>query len=208
MGKLKSIYSALLNRGDKIMKKKEIVKLIEDYSNKIEKVSITNALWYLSRQNYIKRIFLDYYYINSIEERELKFCKYMDKELLFLVLDKLEVKWYLGLTSAMYHGGEIWQTPNMLIVINNRFSGMRIIAGLRVKFIKIKKNLIFGLVKEKTDKKIKYYYSDKEKTDLDNIYLSRTGKIATNKKTMIYIQKYPKWLQKLMWNNIFIKLKE
>ena len=198
MGKLKSIYSALLNRGEKIMKKKEIVKLIEDYDNKIGKVSITNALWYLSRQNYIKRIFLDYYYINSIEERELKFCKYMDKELLFLVLDKLEVKWYLGLTSAMYHGGEIWQTPNMLIVINNRFSGMRIIAGLRVKFIKIKKNLIFGLVKEKTDKKIKYYYSDKEKTDLDNIYLSRTGKIATNKKTMIYIQKYPKWLQKLM----------
>jgi len=198
MGKLKSIYSALLNRGEKIMKKKEIVKLIEDYDNNIGKVSITNALWYLSRQNYIKRIFLDYYYINSIEERELKFCKYMDKELLFLVLDKLEVKWYLGLTSAMYHGGEIWQTPNMLIVINNRFSGMRIIAGLRVKFIKIKKNLIFGLVKEKTDKKIKYYYSDKEKTDLDNIYLSRTGKIATNKKTMIYIQKYPKWLQKLM----------
>ena len=198
MGKLKSIYSALLNRGEKIMKKKEIVKLIEGYDNKIGKVSITNALWYLSRQNYIKKIFLDYYYINSIEERELKFCKYMDKELLFLVLDKLEVKWYLGLTSAMYHGGEIWQTPNMLIVINNRFSGMRIIAGLRVKFIKIKKNLIFGLVKEKTDKKIKYYYSDKEKTDLDNIYLSRTGKIATNKKTMIYIQKYPKWLQKLM----------
>ena len=198
MGKLKSIYSALLNRGEKIMKKKEIVKLIEDYDNNIGKVSITNALWYLSRQNYIKRIFLDYYYINSIEERELKFCKYMDKELLFLVLDKLEVKWYLGLTSAMYHGGEIWQTPNMLIVINNRFSGMRIIAGLRVKFIKIKKNLIFGLVKEKTDKKIKYYYSDKEKTDLDNIYLSRIGKIATNRKTMIYIQKYPKWLQKLM----------
>ena len=198
MGKLKSIYSALLNRGEKIMKKKEIVKLIEGYDNKIGKVSITNALWYLSRQNYIKKIFLDYYYINSIEERELKFCKYMDKELLFLVLDKLEVKWYLGLTSAMYHGGEIWQTPNMLIVINNRFSGMRIIAGLRVKFIKIKKNLIFGLVKEKTDKKIKYYYSDKEKTDLDNIYLSRIGKIATNRKTMIYIQKYPKWLQKLM----------
>ena len=198
MGKLKSIYSALLNRGEKIMKKKEIVKLIEDYDNNIGKVSITNALWYLSRQNYIKRIFLDYYYINSIEERELKFCKYMDKELLFLVLDKLEVKWYLGLTSARYNRGEIWQTPNMLIVINNRFSGMRIIAGLRVKFIKIKKNLIFGLVKEKTDKKIKYYYSDKEKTDLDNIYLSRTGKIATNKKTMIYIQKYPKWLQKLM----------
>jgi len=196
MGKLKSIYSALLNRGDKIMKKKEIVKLIEDYSNKIEKVSITNALWYLSRQNYIKRIFLDYYYINSIEERELKFCKYMDKELLFIVLNKLEVKWYLGLTSARYSGGEIWQTPNMPIVINNKFSGEKIIAGLKVRFIKIKKNLIFGLIKEKTDKEIRYYYSDKEKTELDEIYLSGKGKAAANKKTKNYLQKYPKWLQK------------
>src|SRR3989339_169676 len=88
MGKLKSVYSALLNRGEKIMKRKEIVNLIEDY-RKIEKISITNALWYLSRQGHIKRIFLDYYYINSIEEREQKFCKYLDKELLFLVLNKI-----------------------------------------------------------------------------------------------------------------------
>ena len=56
MGKLKSVYSALLNRGEKIMKRKEIVNLIEDY-RKIEKISITNALWYLSRQGHIKRIF-------------------------------------------------------------------------------------------------------------------------------------------------------
>jgi hypothetical protein len=197
MGKLKSIYSALLNRGEKIMRKKEIVKLIKDYNDKIEKVSITNALWYLSRQNYIKRIYLDYYYINSIEERELKFCKYMDKELLFLVLDKLGVRWYLGLTSARYSGGEIWQTPNMLIIINNRFSGERIIAGMKVRFIKIKESRIFGLIKEKTDKGIEYYYSDKEKTELDDIYLYRKGKAASDKKTRNYLKRYPKWLQKL-----------
>ena len=197
MGKLKSIYSALLNRGKKIMRKKEIVQLIEDYNNKIKKVSVTNALWYLSRQNYIKRIFLYYYYINSIEERELKFCKYMDKELLFLVLNKLDVKWYLGLTSARYSGGETWQTPNMLIVVNDRFSGERIIAGLKSRFIKIKKSLIFGLIKEKTENGIEYYYSDKEKTKLDEVYLSRKGKIIITKKTKNYLKKYPKWLQKL-----------
>jgi len=197
MAKLKSIYLALLNKGEKIMKMKEIVKLVEDYNNKIEKVSITNTLWYLSRQNYIKRIFLDYYYINSIEERERKFCKYMDKELLFLVLNKSDIKWYLGLTSAKYSGGEIWQTPNLLIVVNNRVSGKRIIADLKVKFIKIKESLIFGLIKEKTDKGIEYSYSDKEKTELDDIYLSRKGKLAKDKKTRNYLKKYPKWLQKL-----------
>ncbi len=178
------------------MRKKEIVKLIEDY-NKIEKVSISNALWYLSRQNYIKRIFLDYYYVNSIEERELKFYKYMDKELLFLVLNKLDIKWYLGLTSARYSRGEIWQTPNMLIIINNQFSGKKIITRLKVRFIKIKKNLIFGLIKKKTDKKIDYYYSDKEKTELDEIYLYKKGKIANDKKTKIYLRRYPKWIQRL-----------
>jgi len=196
MGKLKSVYSALLNRGEKIMKRKEIVKLIEDYK-KIEKISITNALWYLSRQRYIKRIFLDYYYINSIEEREQKFYRYLDKELLFLVLNKLDIKWYLGLTSARYSGGEIWQTPNMLIIINNKFSGNRSIMGFKTRFIKLKESLIFALVKGKTDKGIEYYYSNKEKTGLDEVYLSKKGRVAKDKKTKTYLKKYPKWLQKL-----------
>ena len=196
MGKLKSVYSALLNRDEKIMKRKEIVKLIEDYK-KIEKISITNALWYLSRQRYIKRIFLDYYYINSIEEREQKFYRYLDKELLFLVLNKLDIKWYLGLTSARYSGGEIWQTPNMLIIINNKFSGNRSIMGFKTRFIKLKESLIFALVKGKTDKGIEYYYSNKEKTGLDEVYLSKKGRVAKDKKTKNYLKKYPKWLQKL-----------
>lgn len=197
MGKLKSIYLALLNRGEKIMKRKEIVRLIEDYDNKIEKVSIVDALRYLSRENYIKRIFLDYYYINSIEEREQKFCKYQTKELLFLVLNKIDLKWYLGLTSARYSGGKVWQTPNMLVIVNNKFSGNRTILGLKTKLIKIKESLIFAVIKEKTDKGIEYYYSDEEKTELDEIYLYKKGKIAKDKKTRNYLKNYPKWLQKL-----------
>ncbi len=196
MGKLKSVYSALLNRGEKIMKRKEIINLIEDYQ-KIEKISVANALWYLSRQRYIKRIFLDYYYINSIEEREQKFCKYLDKELLFLVLNKINLKWYLGLTSARYSSGEIWQTPNMIIILNNKFSGNKKIMGLKIRFIKLKEGLIFALIKGKTDKDIEYYYSDKEKTELDKVYLYKKGSITKDKKTKTYLKKYPRWLQKL-----------
>ncbi|MBI2629770.1 hypothetical protein HYW76_01585 [Candidatus Pacearchaeota archaeon] len=197
MGKLKSVYSALLNRGEKVMKRKEIVKLIEDYK-KIKKINTANALWYLSRQRYIKRIFLDYYYINSIEEREQKFCKYLDKELLFLVLNKINLKWYLGLTSARYSLGEIWQTPNMIIIINNKFSGNRVITDFKTRFIKLKESLIFALIKGKTDKGIEYYYSDKEKTELDEIYLSKKGRVAKDKRTKTYLKRYPKWLQKLI----------
>lgn len=197
MGKLRTIYLALLNRKEKIMKKGEIIKTIEEYHKKIGKVSIKNALWYLSRHNYIKRIFLDYYYINSIEERERGFCNYEDKELVFEALNREKIRWYLGLASAKYSLGEIWQTPNILTIINNRISGKRTIAGLKVNFIKIKGNLIFGLLADKTKNGIKYFYSDLSKTKLDFAYLKISENLEFDKKTKEYIKKYPKWLQKL-----------
>ena len=50
--------------------------------------------------------------------------------------------------------------------------------GFKTRFIKLKENLIFALIKGKTDKGIEYLYSDKEKTELDEVYLSRKGKVA------------------------------
>ena len=196
MGKLKTIYLALLNNEEKIVEKNEILKLIENYNKKFKKVSVKNALWYLSRHNYIKRIFLGYYYINSIDERAREICNYEDRELLFVALNKSSIRWYLGLSSALYTLGEIWQIPNILTIINNKISGKRMILGMKVNFIKIKNELIFGLLSNKTENNIKYFYSGKQKTSLDFAYL--TGKkITKDKKTKRYIKKYPKWLQKL-----------
>jgi len=197
MGKLRTIYLALLNRQEKIVKKEEIVRIITQYDKEIDKVSINDALWYLARRNYVKRIFLDYYYINSIEERERKICRYEDKELLFEVLNRSNLKWYLGLSSARYTFGEIWQVPNVLTIINNRISGQRKILGMKIHFIKIKENLIFGLKKDKTEKGVKYFYSDSKKTNLDFVYLKESSKIMNDSKTKEYLKKYPKWLQKL-----------
>lgn len=196
MGKLKIIYLALLKRKDKIVRKEEIMEVINEYNKKINKVSVKDALWYLSRRNYIRRIFLDYYYINSIEEREMGICDYEDKEVLFEVLNKKEIKWYLGLNSALYASGDIWQVPNVLTIINNKISGKRIIFGLKINFIKIKESLIFGLVHKKTKNKIQYSYSDTQKTNLDFSYLIKQDKLSKDKKTREYLKKYPKWLQK------------
>jgi len=196
MGKLKTIYLALLNK-DKILKKNEIIKTIKEY-NKINKISIKNALWYLSRRNYIKRIFLDYYYLNSIEEKERNFCNYKDRELLFEVLNKEKIKWYLGLNSALHILGEIWQVPNVLTIINNRISREKKILGIKVRFIRIKEKLIFGLKKDKTKNNIDYFYSDLQKTKLDATYLKQNNKIKSDDRTKQYIKKYPKWLQKLI----------
>ena len=200
MGKLRTLYLAILNRCEKISHKRDLLKVINEYKESINRISIKDALKYLSRHGYIKRIFLDYYYINSIEERELGYQKeYSDKELLFFVLNKVHWKWYLGLTSALYERGEIWQAPNSIIIINNRLSKEITIADMKVKFYKMKDALFFGILSKKTKHKIHYFYSDKEKTDLDFVYLRKYDQIDDpTKKTKEYTKRYPKWLQKLI----------
>ena len=173
-----------------------VFKEFKEYNKKFGKVSIYNSLWYLSRYNYIKRIFLDYYYINSLEEKGLGTCKYEDKELLFEILNKEKVKWYLGLTSAKYYLGEIWQFPTRMTIVNNRFSGKRKIEDATVKFIKIKEKLIFALISKKTKNKIKFYYSDIQKTNLDFLYIRQINEIPIDKKTREYAERFPKWLFK------------
>ena len=198
MGKLKTIYMAILIRTEKISHKSDILRVIKEYNESINKVDIENAFWYLSRHGYITRIFLDYYYINSIEERELGYKKgYEGKELIYWVLNKVKWKWYLGLTSALYESREILQVPNNITIINDRISKEMNILGIDIKFIKMKKSLFFGLVSKITKNKVKYFYSDLAKTDLDFVYLRRHNKIDNKtKKTEEYLKKYPKWLKK------------
>jgi hypothetical protein len=198
MGKLNTIYQALLNRNKKIVRREYIIALIEEYNKKFKKVSIKNALWYLSRRNYLKRIFLDYYYINSFEERARKICNFKDNELLFEVLNLEKIKWYLGLNSALKELGETWQGINAPTIINDRISGKKKVAGMNVNFIKIKPDLIFGLLENKTKNKVIYFYSDVEKTRLDLAYFRRINNLIKNNKTKEYIRKYPKWIQKLI----------
>lgn len=193
---LKKIYEALLNR-NKINEKSQIAGLIKQYNKKFRtKINIENTIKYLSRHNYIKRIFLNFYYINSIDERKRKYCKFEDKELLFSVLNKLNLKWYLGLSSALYESGKTWQIPTTINIINSKFSGKKKILGIKIKFFKIKEKLIFGLRLSKTKHNINYSYSIPEKTYLDMIYLRINNAIPDNKETKKYIKKFPKWVEK------------
>jgi len=197
MRNIEIIYNALLNRNEKIFHKSKIVELIKEYKKKFKSsIDVDNTVKYLSRHRYIKRIFQSYYYINSIDERKRKYCMYEDRELLFIVLNKLRVKWYLGLSNARYCLGEVWQVPATLTIINNKFSGKKKIDGMRVKFIKIKGKLIFGLKSKNTKNKVKFYYSDLQKTNLDFLYFKLTKKVHWDKKTKEYVRKFPKWLLK------------
>lgn len=194
---INSIHEALLNRG-KIFKKEEIMHIVEEYKKIKSNSNHKNIVEYLSKHNYIKRIFLGYYYINSYDEKERGFCNYRDKELIFSVLNKEKVKWYIGLNTALYEQGKSWQTPNLINIINNRISGRRKILGLNVRFIKIKEDFIFGLKETKTDNNITYFYSDPAKTYIDGAYLRENKNLVRVKNTKKYLSRYPKWLQKLI----------
>jgi predicted transcriptional regulator of viral defense system len=192
---INAIHEALLNRG-KIFKKEEILRLFEEYKKIKSNSNHKNIIEYLSKHNYIKRIFLGYYYINSYDEKERVFCNYSDRELIFSVLNTEKVKWYLGLNTAIYEQGKTWQTPNRINIINTRISGRRKIAGLGVRFIKIKEDLVFGLKELKTDNKVVYFYSDPAKTYIDQVYFKESKTLIRVKNTKEYLKRYPKWVGK------------
>ncbi|MBU2638971.1 MAG: hypothetical protein KJ955_08415 [Nanoarchaeota archaeon] len=198
MGAMEKIYEALVNRKEKICARSEIDSIINEYNNRLGKVNPQNALKYLVRHRYLMRIFMKFFYINSPDERQGRFCRYEDKELLFAVLNKLNIKWYVGLNSSLYLLGKAWQTPNTIIIINNKISGKKRILGLNVKFAKIKDNLIFGLKTGKTKNNISYSYSGLAKTYIDIAYFRQSNKIITAKETKSYLKRYPKWLSRLM----------
>ena len=170
----KKIIDKLRANHEKILSKEEIIKTIIDYSKVYKtKVNLLSLWTYLRKDNYIKRILGDYYYVYSLDERYNKYCKFSEEELVFLVLEKMNIKWYLGLESALKKHKTIWQALNVVIIVNNHFSGIKELGNAKFKFIKTKDNKFkFGLIRDKTNNSVKYFYSDLEKTYLDFLYFS------------------------------------
>lgn len=195
MTTINSLQEAMLNRG-KIFQKKEILDLIEKYKKINPELKQKNIIEYLSKNRYLTRIFLGYYYVNSYDERERKFCNYSQKELIFMVLNKENIKWYLGLNTAIYQQGKTWQTPVIINIINTRLSGEKIILGLKIRFKKIKQELYFGIKQAKTQKDVPFFYSDPAKTYIDMVYFKQAKELTRVKNTKEYLKRYPKWLGK------------
>lgn len=190
-----TLFEPLINRG-KILSKSEIIAIIKEYERTFKESKGESFLKYLSRQNYVRRIFSGLYYINSFDERNRKFAELEDKEVVFMALNKLGIKWYLGLGSALYLQGKMWQIPNQISVINTKFSGAKKVFGLKVEFFKIKEKLIFGLKKMRTKHSIEYFYSDPAKTYIDRVYFRQSDKLVRVKNTLDYLKRYPKWVGK------------
>jgi hypothetical protein len=182
----RAIIDKLRSKKEKILSKKEIIKTIEDYQ-KIYKIKVNViSLWtYLRKDNYIKRILGDYYYVYLLEERYNHYCNFSEEELVFLVLEKMRLKWYLGLENALKENKITWQALNVITLINNHFSGIKKIGNSKFKFIKTKeKRFNFGLIKAETNNKVAYFYSDLEKTYIDFLYFYKGKDIETMKRNL------------------------
>lgn len=180
------IIDKLRSEKKKIFSKEEIIKTIGEYQ-RIYKIKVNLiSLWtYLRKDNYIKRILGDYYYVYSLEERHNHYCNFSEEELVFLVLEKMRLKWYLGLENALKENKIIWQALNVIIIVNNHFSGFKKLRNSKFKFIKTKeKRFNFGLIKAETNNKVIYFYSDLEKTYIDFLYFYKGRNIETTKKNL------------------------
>src|SRR3989344_4383966 len=188
-----SLYEALINRG-KINSKIEIVSLMKEYEEKFNIKIKKDFLKYSTRHKYIRRIFAGFYYVNSFDERIRNFCEFEDKEVLFMALNKMKIRWYVGLGYSTYLQGKKWQTPNQMSIVNTKFSGIKNIFGLKVRFYKTKESLFFGLKKMKTKYGIDFLYSDPAKTYIDRVYFRETNELIRVKNTQQYLKGYPKWV--------------
>ncbi len=206
------IIKKLRLRTEKVILKEEIFRVIKEYQRIYQKKVNFNSVWtYLRKSSYIKRILGDYYYIYSLNERSNDYCQYSEEELIFFVLGRMKIKWYLGLERALQEHKISWQVLNNIPIINTYFSGIKKFGSSRFKFIRTReKRCKFGLIERKTNNQVTYFYSDLEKTYLDFLYFySYQGKdIETIQKQLdfkiktdvvkIYAQHYSKKIQKAL----------
>jgi predicted transcriptional regulator of viral defense system len=73
----------------------------------------------------------------------------------------LEKDYYIGLYNAFNYHGFTNQIPNKTFVFNTKYSLEKEFLNHKIKFFKIKKNKIFGILKNN--------YSDKERTIIDSL---------------------------------------
>jgi len=129
---------------------------------------------YVIRYGYVVRVLRGLYYVRTVEEFKLGRAPDVLR-VLALGMERLGVRWYFGLYTALRLGGATHEYYDVVFVISDsiyRPKPVRV-AGERVRFVRVKPSLTsFGLVRRDG-----LVYSDLEKTVLDFTYLSRYGSI-------------------------------
>jgi len=195
----KIIRNILESLKDKLVSKKQLEKAFRDVlQDKYSETVIVN----LRKNKDILYIFKGYYYILNSKEKEGSYTEYSTNEMVYAILNKLNIKWYLGLHSALEKNNIIWQGVVNPIILNSNLSGEKKILDIKYQFHKVKKELLdFGHSKKITKNRITFYYSDPEKTYIDFIYFnkkppSELSATKNNEKLRLYLKNYSKNFKK------------
>ncbi|MHA1593100.1 MAG: type IV toxin-antitoxin system AbiEi family antitoxin domain-containing protein [Candidatus Baldrarchaeia archaeon] len=196
----------LLSRyGGKVATKTELIALCNRFN-----VNPNYFVNYIIRYGYAIRILRGLYYVKTVEE--FKLGRIVNPlRVLALGMERLGVKWYFGLYTALRLNGVTHEYYDVIFVLSNSIYRPKIIkvAGENVKFIKINPSLVvFGLVR-----KDEIVCSDLEKTVLDFIYLSRYGSLSRDSAIAVlreyadmlnrgkldeYVSHYPKTVRRVL----------
>lgn len=193
---VRNILKSLKGR---LVSKKQLTKALRDVLQ--DKYS-ENIVVKLRKNKEILYAFKGYYYLLSPKEKEGYYTEYTTSEMVYAILNKLNIKWYLGLYSALERNNIIWQGIVNPVIVNSELSGKKQILGVKYQFHKMKRELFdFGRVKEITKNRIIFYYSGPEKTYIDFIYFNKNPpselfNVKKNEKTRLYLKNYSKNFKK------------
>jgi len=180
--------------------------LLNAFSDVLQDESSDALITHLRRNKEILYVFKGYYYVKDPREQQGSFTQYSPEEMIYTVLNKRNIRWYLGLESALERNKLIWQAVVNPVILNSEFSGNKEILGIKFRFHKMKRDMFdFGSVKKITKNRITFYYSDPEKTYLDYLYLhkkipSELSDVKRNKKTKSYLSHYSRSYNKKVLN--------
>ena len=201
----------LSNFGGSVVDKRELEKICKKFNAKSERT--TN---FMITYGYLIRILRGLYYVKTIEEFKFNHALNIYK-IISLGMDKLKIRWYFGLYTALKFNKATHEYFDTIFVLNNKiFRPKEIrIANEKVKFIKLKEILFgFGIKEKETIK-----FSDLEKTLLDFIYISKYrsipdekiismieeyGRKVNKRRISTYLKFYPKSVEKVIENAKFL----
>jgi hypothetical protein len=193
------IRNILDSLNEKVVSKKQLVNAFRDVlQGNYSETLIAN----LRRNKDVLYVFKGYYYVLDPHEQQGLFTEYSPDEMVYAILNKLNIRWYLGLESALERNNLIWQGVVNPVILNSELSGEKKILGVKCKFHKMRRDkLDFGYVKKTTKHRITFYYSDSEKTYLDYAYLhkripSELSTVKRHEKVKFYLTHYSKVFKK------------
>lgn len=154
---------------DKIVSKNQLIEVIY-------LVTQDKSLKYLKQlreNNKIKSIFQKYYYILDETERKSGILNYSTNELVFGILNKLKIKWYISFEKGLELNKVLWQSHKKFNIVNNKLSGTFNILGVEYEFKKTKSEYIHNFIKVETKNRITQKIGINEKIFIDYLYFKK-----------------------------------